>query len=162
AAMPGCQDVFEKEGTPRDVTGNSPLPLDQPDSVWLIVSGRVDLFAVHTREGQPVGARIHLCRLDSGQLLLGHGVGPAAAMVRAVGLPGSKVLQLPGVRLRELSADASMAESVALGLESWVESLTSGVAPASLPKPIYLLEPGSSGRFTSGSILTPARTTVWV
>jgi ABC-type bacteriocin/lantibiotic exporter with double-glycine peptidase domain len=43
--MQTCLDLFTSEGTPREVPGNDPLLLEA-DSVWLVSSGPVDVFAV--------------------------------------------------------------------------------------------------------------------
>ena len=39
--MTSLREIFEQEGTRRDVAGNQPLALDDPDSVWLVSSGRM-------------------------------------------------------------------------------------------------------------------------
>ena len=77
-----------------DVAGNRPLLLDDPDAVWLVAGGKVDLFAVELAGAQLDGARRHLCRVERGDALFGVDLGPAASALRleARGTPGTRVL----------------------------------------------------------------------
>ena len=77
-----------------EVAGNRPLLLDDPDAVWLVAGGKVDLFAVELGPGNLDGARRHLRRLERGDALLGVDLGPAASALRleARGTPGTRVL----------------------------------------------------------------------
>src|ERR1700690_3600183 len=51
--------------------GNEPILLTDPETVWLVYNGQVDVFAAPFQEGQPVGARHHLFRRDYGKALFG-------------------------------------------------------------------------------------------
>ena len=84
--MQDIVQLFENEGIPREVTGNNPLSLEDTDSVWLIGSGRVDVFAAQQRPSQESGARMHVFRAEAGQALFG--MGPADG-IPAMALDGS-------------------------------------------------------------------------
>lgn len=161
--MQACLDIFAKEGTSREVTGNHPLRLDDPESVWLVDSGWVDIFVVPLKSGQAVGARTHLARVRSGQLLFGQqNSATGCSGLLAVGTPDSRVVQLPLARLRESAREIATARPVAALLDSWVCALTSGIVQGPIPRPFYLLEPGMDGWFEAGVLTAPARTTLWV
>ncbi|MFD0213878.1 NHLP bacteriocin export ABC transporter permease/ATPase subunit [Streptomyces hirsutus] len=65
-------------GTRVDCAGFGRLDLTGPQTLWLIVSGSVDLFAVDAEEE---GHWHHLGRLEAGSLLLGPGAGPRHTLV---------------------------------------------------------------------------------
>src|SRR5258706_14139057 len=46
-----------------------PLRLDVPGAVWLVRSGKFDLFAVGLVRGEPVGARYPLCQIADGEAM---------------------------------------------------------------------------------------------
>src|SRR5882757_942522 len=46
-----------------------PLRLDAPGAVWLVRSGKIDLFAVGLVRGEPVGARYPLCQIAEGEAM---------------------------------------------------------------------------------------------
>ncbi|MEU7469036.1 NHLP bacteriocin export ABC transporter permease/ATPase subunit [Streptomyces sp. NPDC044984] len=65
-------------GTPIDCSGSGRLDLEGPQTLWLIVSGAVDLFAV---DAERQGHWHHLGRLEAGSLVLGPVTGPAHTLV---------------------------------------------------------------------------------
>ena len=52
-----CCRLSEQEGPVQEVTGNTPLLLEGSEHVWLVLSERIDVFAVPVENGQPCGAR---------------------------------------------------------------------------------------------------------
>jgi NHLM bacteriocin system ABC transporter ATP-binding protein len=162
--MPDGLELLRHEGPAREVTGNNPLSLDEPETVWVVQSGRVDVFAVPLRDGRAAGALIHLLRAEAGQVLVGVAPGGPAARsaLLATGIPGCRVVRQAWARLRELAADPSLAGQVAALLEGWVEGLTAGVARDRLPKQFIILEPGKDYSITGGGVASPGRGTVWV
>ena len=55
-------------GTPERLESGRPLRLDGYDGVFLVKSGYVDLFAVAAQDGEVLGARRHILRIDSAWL----------------------------------------------------------------------------------------------
>jgi ATP-binding cassette subfamily C protein len=141
----GCR-LSEQEGPVQEVTGNTPLLLEGSEHVWLVLSERIDVFAVPLENGEPCGARSHVLRVAAGQLLFGvEPEGPGIALqLLAVGIPGTLVLRLSRARLTELSQDAEAAEQLSGLLDSWVEGLAERVSGKGKPRPcvpLYLTNP---------------------
>ncbi len=164
--MRACLDAIANEGTAREVTGNSPLLLVDPESAWLVTAGRVDVFAVPLRGGEPAGARVHLCRVEAGQLLFGMSGLTSVAVERmglvAAGGPDCRVVQVPRSRLGERAGDAALAGSVAALVDGWVEKVTAGVARDRLAKKVTPLEAGPEKSVETAGAITPARGVLWV
>ncbi|MEE1833220.1 NHLP bacteriocin export ABC transporter permease/ATPase subunit [Streptomyces sp. SP17KL33] len=65
-------------GTPLDCAGHTRLDLEGPQTLWLVASGALDLFAV---DADQQGHWHHLGRLEAGALLLGPVAGPQHTLV---------------------------------------------------------------------------------
>ncbi|MDO9103544.1 MAG: NHLP bacteriocin export ABC transporter permease/ATPase subunit [Methylovulum sp.] len=102
-----------------------PLLLNGRNELWEVAHGQVDLFSVAIRDGKPVGAREHICRLQAGQYLpgLGDGGGSFGMGLLAVGLPDTRLACLAA----SLSARAGLAaehpEEVASAFDEWLVML---------------------------------------
>ena len=143
----------DEGGRPVDVGGDKPIPLDDPDRVLVVSSGRVDVFSVRADGGQTMGARHHICRIEIGAALFGMDVGPDAdgfEMV-AVGAVDTSLVELRRSRLVGLLNDPEYADSVTALLEGWVHRLSVATAAGILvPKQTKTVAPGQEiapGRF---------------
>ncbi|MFD4505016.1 NHLP bacteriocin export ABC transporter permease/ATPase subunit [Streptomyces sp. NPDC058457] len=70
--------AFGSLGARIDCTGFNRLDLEGPQTLWLVASGALDLFAV---DAEQQGHWHHLGRLESGALLLGPVAGPQHTLV---------------------------------------------------------------------------------
>lgn len=53
------------------IKSNNPLPLDAPNTVWIVKDGAMAVFAIATTNGSPQGARRYLFDIAPGDVLLG-------------------------------------------------------------------------------------------
>jgi hypothetical protein len=85
--------------------GDRPVVLDDPEKVWVVYSGKVDVFSARAAEGSISGPRSHLCRVESGQALFGMDLSraPEEMQVLAVGVVDTTLLELRRSRLVELA-----------------------------------------------------------
>ena len=89
-----------RAGTAVPCAGNLPVKLDDPDSVWFIDRGAVNLFLVEFEDGVERAAPQHLLRREAGHLLPGvapdegDGEEGTRLSVIAKGSPGT-VLETP-------------------------------------------------------------------
>lgn len=135
-------EIFPATDRVRESGADRPLLLE-PDRVWLVVAGRVDVFATRVAEGEPAGARTHLFRVECGAPLFGAGVDPATGTgLLAVGAPGTRLAGLDLEQVRALAASPGNHAAVAGLLHAWIERLYEGVA-APLPRgEVRDMEPG--------------------
>ena len=157
--LPDYRELFQQEGHRQAVEGNCPLLLNDPQGVWLVDAERVEVFVVPLRDGQPAGSRVHLCRLEAGQLLFAVPGGAWGLM--AVGLPGSTAVFLPLARLLEWAAERGAA-SVSAALENWVDRLTAGVTRGRFPQNPLLVAAGTEIRPAAATAVAPSQGLVWV
>src|SRR5262249_21329138 len=82
-------------GRVMEAGSDRPIVLDTADTIWVVYSGQVDLFAVPIVEGKPAGPRRHLCRIAAGEAVFGMDPGrTASAVVVAVGGAGTRLIRV--------------------------------------------------------------------
>ena len=79
--------------------GRHPKLLDHHGYALQITAGHLDVFAVRVVDGSTEGARHHLFRVESGEIVLdlqaGFNKSGAQVQVLAVGSPGTEALLVP-------------------------------------------------------------------
>jgi hypothetical protein len=102
------------DGQPIEAGGDRPFALAAGD-VWVVESGRIDVFLVRLENGAPAGPRTHFCRIAAGQAIFGF---DAAAWVpgmvaHAVGAPGTRVLRLAADEVQRAAEDPARQTEIA-------------------------------------------------
>ena len=120
---------LDEEGEAVLVAGNKPFLIDDPATVWLVQSGRLDVFAVPVKDGEP-GARSHFVGIEPGQAVFGmnlaeYGMGWGFL---AAGKTGTRLRKIPVARLAELAAKGKHRERIALLLDTWINALSKSLA----------------------------------
>jgi len=152
---------LDNEGTPFGAGANEPFLVDDPTKVWLVDSGKVDVFAVAAADGEPKGMRTHVLSVAAGEVLFGISEERSSALL-ASGRVGTRVRAFSLARLREIANDGKK-EEVAELLEAWVTNATRGVLKLLPPKRIRDdLEAGKEVRFAAGEDFQPRQGVVWV
>ena len=144
--------------------GNLPAKLDDPNSVWFIDQGAVNLFLFEFKNGVEQSAAQFLLRRESGWLL--PGLAPdkpendedATLNLIAKGLPGTILKRLPVSLLSEVDP-AELAEQI----DTWLIAVTDTLSRFATrpPRPTALAEPGTTQNLMAG-ILSVRRGVVWV
>jgi ATP-binding cassette subfamily C protein len=153
------------EGRPIEVGGDKPISIDDPDLVFVVGSGRVDLFSTQADVGQAMGPRRHLCRIDAGQALFGVDLSHATEGLRmlAVGVADTVLLEMKRQKLLELAKDPAYADWVCGLLEGWVENMSVAATGQHLsPKESETLAPGAEITLGAGESVHTQKDAVWV
>ena len=153
-------DLAAESGMPVPCAGNLPLEMSDPQFVWFIDKGAVDLFLVERQDGVEQSAQQHLLRADSGRLL--PGVAPQAGNTTlsliAKGLPGTVLRRLPVTSLTVVG-NAELAKHV----DAWLMDVSAMLSRdvLSRPRPDALVESGKAPAAKSGT-LSAQREVVWL
>ena len=145
----------------REVAGNAPLLLNDPDVVWEVTAGRVNVFAVRLDNDESTGERQFLCEAEPGALLFGCTPEQDGLTLIAVGAVGTRVRELSLQQLQDQAADEAQAATVGARIDSWIRSLTTGVVRGAPPRKALRLEPNRDVRLRANSTVTPSRV-LWV
>ena len=158
-------ELAARSGTSVPCAGNLPVHLDDPDSVWFIDRGVVDLFLVEFKDEVEQAAPQHLLRRETGRLLPcvapdepnDHDKDTRLSLV-AKGLPGTLLKRLPASLLSEVHP-AELAEQA----DTWLTAVTDTLSRlvSRLPRATALAEPGET-RTLAPCTLSVRRGVVWV
>jgi NHLM bacteriocin system ABC transporter ATP-binding protein len=133
---------LEEQGETLALHSGIPLSLQDPEKIWVVLEGKLDLYLVEVRDGEPTGARHHFIRVEAGNPVIGFDKLPDATYgVIANPAVGSKVLCMQLKQLRQAAAGSP--ESVLPFIDKWVENLGSAMADKSAPKNFHILTPGT-------------------
>ena len=156
-----------QEGRPIEVGSDRPILLDDPDSVLVVSSGKVDVFSTQADVGQTMGPRRHLCRIETGQALFGMDLGHANGGVQNTGRRRGRHrpagAEAPEARGAELTKDPAYADRVIALLEGWVANMSVAVAGQHLlPQESKTLAPGQEIALDAHDTVRAQKGTVWV
>ncbi len=146
-------------GTAVTCAANQPVNMGDPEFVWFIESGVVDLFLVEMREGVEQSALQHVLRASAGRLL--PGIAPqgdeTSLGIIAKGMSGTVLRRLPLSRL-----DAISSAELAIQVDAWISDISAVLARdiTHYPRMDVLLEPGEAPATRSGR-LAARRDMVW-
>jgi len=130
--------TIEREGETVVVAGNKPFFLSDPASSWLVEEGRIDVFTVAVKDGEPSGARTHFVSIEQGHLLFGmdlesYGMGSGFL---ATGRTGTRLRKIPVVRLRALAGDPTQGARISGLVDDWINAVSDALVrglPAASP-----------------------------
>ena len=153
---------LEEQGVILDLHSGVPFSLQDPEKIWVVLEGKLDLFLVEMRNGEPAGARHHIMRVEGGNPVMGFSKQTDAAFgVIANPAMGSKVFCLQLKQLQQAAAGSP--ESALALIDKWVENLGSAVADKPAPKEFHQVSPGAEilveGKPTA---ILPLMGVVWV
>jgi ATP-binding cassette subfamily C protein len=133
------------QGKFYQVQGNEPILLNDPDSVWVIQSGTMALFAVTIKSGVVQGSRRYLCSIGKGEALFGTAASSSEChrQILAVPLGETELLQLDRECFRDLIANADV-DAIAW-IENWLERLTT---PCQIPTPAIEVKAEGKAHFS--------------
>lgn len=165
-AVSAVASRFELEGEPRPVSGNSPLLLGDPDAVWFVETGCLEIFTVGFQDGQPVGARSHFASVSAGQLVIGmdlerYGHGNAFL---AIAPPGTMLYRLSRAVFASLAERRLYTAEIAGLLDGWIEILSVGVTKGITyqPKTDLLVAEECDETLGAGKCVRAKRGAAWI
>lgn len=123
-------------GTELEITGKTPFFLDDPQTVWCVLAGQLDVY-VTAREGEKqTGGRDHLFTVDRDRALFGVEAGffGDSMGLLASGIPGTRVLRVNRCDLLDLAAGET-AGDVARLVDDFLEGLGRGIVKDIVPLP---------------------------
>lgn len=154
-------ETFDREGREEIVGGNTPFLLEGADNVWLVRSGKVEIFSVGVEDAKPHGTRHHFLTAEAGDLLFGmdlDGYGEGLGLL-AVGVVGTRLLRMSVGRLRESSP-----EGLSPAMDRWILGLSEGVSRTIIPQPRadLALKAGEQGELGDGKRARSRKGVVWI
>lgn len=152
-------------GEPVTITGSQAPLLNDPDSIYYVVAGNVEIFTVAVKDGRPTGARTHFLTVPKGEALFGLDLtyaGDSAFLASAKG--DSVVRRISRDTLDELAADANTGNELVRLVDAWVTRLSRRLTEDIRNKPTaeLSLEAGKSAAVAAGQRVRSAAGVIWV
>lgn len=151
--------VTEAE-TIRPAIGETIL-LSDPDTVWLILAGTVDLFAAPLANGEVAGLRRHIGSFDTRNALFGLGVDEAFNLF-ANPSDGAELGRISLTRFQALAADLKCRRLVLGLVETWLKVLSTGLAQLIAPKNAKAFKTGQTVKLETGDVVYAVEQVAWV
>ena len=141
--------------------GNRPVRLSDPETVWYVVRGTVDVFVAQRSGDEAASDYQQLLRVGPGRLLFGIAREEGASEVCiARGLPGAELRRVP----RAAFAGPRAAGPLAGQVDSWIVDFAAAIARRMTPRPRpeRFLTAGEETGVVSESVLATRHGVVWV
>lgn len=166
----------------RELGANQPFRLDAADQAWLVLEGKVEIFAVRAKdvdgqdpEGLPGGGRSHLVTVGVGEMLFGLRAGlrespfgrresrrQTDAALLAVPHPGTRVAESHPAGLTRLAREPQDAALLEAAVDDWVQRLFKRIPRKDVPRHFVELRAGQETRFDEVDIGRAIDGLVWV
>ena len=149
---------------PEQTAANLPLPLEDPEAVWWVSSGSVDVYFTPIEPGATAGRRRHLCRVDEGGSIFAiSGVrGRAGGGLLAVGSGTAQLLKFARGDLIRLSFEEDLSEQVAVLIDDWVVRVGRALARSAGTQPRLELEGNTIADFDRDARFGVREGVAWV
>jgi NHLM bacteriocin system ABC transporter ATP-binding protein len=145
---------------------NHPFSIQAPESVWIVRSGKLDIFMVHSANGELAGARHHVLRVEQGHAVFGMcPVELSETAIVATATPGTQLLCFSQSGLRALTCppDPEISADALTLLEDWIFSLGAAASAAAPPRIFIEFEPGAILEATSEpKPILPVKGILWL
>lgn len=145
------------------IGGNETVRLDGHDSVWVVVRGGADVFAVLPGESEHDGQRRFLFRVDAGDLVLGLTCADSTTEVGVVVVPTAEgeLARLADDALRTLEGTSAV-EAAADAVDRWVTHVTNSSDAELPPRGAVHVQADRRARVDAGGAIVAPDGVVWV
>ncbi len=131
------KNIVVEKGEKLIVSGNTPFFLDDKESAWLIIKGKIDVFRVNKVNNKVNGARHHFVSFDENNLMLGFnsdslGIGLSFL---AVGAVNTEIIKISLDEIKNLSLCDEHKNDFVNIIDNWIDKLSEGVTRPAFPKP---------------------------
>ena len=135
--------TLDEIGAAEAPASNSPFPVQDAGSIWIVERGKLDLFLVSGRNGQPGGSRYPVMRIEAGEAVFGVGAVTADTQLVASAFPQTKLRRVPWSRFRDLASLNDKGPALQL-LDHWITHLSKVIGGDSQPGKIVAVAPCTS------------------
>ena len=142
--------------------GNRPIRLSDPEMLWYVVKGAIDVFVARRSGGEAESDFRQVLRAMPGRLIfsVADREGDTSAVYIAKGLPDTELRCVP----RSAFAGPEVAGLLVEQIDAWITDFAATIAHdvEPRPRPMRLLTAGEEAGVVSESVLTARHGVVWV
>lgn len=153
----------QTEGVLAEHVPSQRIPITKDDTIWVVESGKVDLFLQTTTDASMEGSRHHILRVEAGEAFFGFCSAERLGLkISAVTLPGATLIQIPQAEWLEPKDWLRERDTQGM-LETWIARLAAIVAGDITPKKFLALT--ADQEITIGDdaeVIAPIEDVLWV
>ena len=123
-------DPFLLQGAVNALDGSVPFSIHDPTQVWLVLSGRVDVFIILKDQEKSQGPRRYLASFYPGEAMFGFPFESEEGIsyeILAVAINQTSVCQLPAIRFWRPLLEEGLENTVSLAVQSFIIALSRGI-----------------------------------
>jgi hypothetical protein len=146
---------LDERGSLQSPASNRPFSIQDPNSIWIVECGKLDLFLTASRNGEVSGPRFPVLRVEEGHAIFGvghHFDGEVMLMASAA----------PGTRLRWLPQTSGEDDTLLRSLEDWIRALSMVLSESPGPRDFQILAVGETTISEEFTALVPEQEVLWV
>lgn len=162
--MEGYIDIFRKSGTTIAVEGNKPLLIKNPNCVWLVKKGKVDIFSIEIKDNEAMGARDFLFSVGEGDVLLGvQPVGEERKFgLLASGVTGTRLIQINLSKFQEIIGQGVNKKIFVRMINNWVSALSKSITTEVVPKTFLSLKMQQELDIPKNKVVRSKDDVIWI
>ena len=151
------------EGQRLIAGASSPFLLHDPDAVWLVRKGTVDVFFVRIVDGQSASNRRFVFSVAQDECLLG--LAPIADTsgwgLIGAGSLDTEIYRLDRRRFMEICRQVASPEALTSIIDRWIHSLTRGIVPPYTPREFMEIPVGHEFQAGRREFIRPRGSVLW-
>ncbi|MBF0517400.1 MAG: NHLP bacteriocin export ABC transporter permease/ATPase subunit, partial [Nitrospirae bacterium] len=155
--MPDLINYISSIGQVIEMQGNRQLPLSDPDSVWFVGAGAIDILSYISGAENDMISKRYLFTSEQGDLIIGIRQDNSTTGLLAQGKTGSTLIRLPRQTL--VSDDTFELPSL---VEGWLGKLLRYSHSEYMPLKVTLIEPGNEYKQSQSSCFRTNKDLVWI
>jgi NHLM bacteriocin system ABC transporter ATP-binding protein len=153
---------LDEQSTLQSPPSNRPFSIQDPNSVWIVKCGKLDLFLSAARNGEVSGPRHPIMRVEAGHAVFGVGFDfDGDVMLMASAAPGTQLRCLPQSCLQEAAA-LGADDKVLRSLEDWIRAMSVVLSGNTGPRDFLTLAAGETTISQESTTLVPQEEVLWV
>jgi NHLM bacteriocin system ABC transporter ATP-binding protein len=133
---PALRDRIAADGETLIVASGAVRVFDDPDGVWFIHDGGIELFAVQRKDGVQTGPRQHLGSLPAGGLIWGMAQSPDQDGIHLLAMANGdcRLSRVAVAALDKWGRVPALAEPLAASVDLWIGALSRGMSKSIAPR----------------------------
>ena len=159
--------LFTEGGEQLILNASEPLLITEPDKIYYVESGAVDLFMVDVVNGLPQGRRTHFVRIEKNELMMGFD--PLASRLSdtfygiiACGLPNTKIRVIARDVMMKHAEILRVTEGIHSLLDQWIKRISLEVNEENIPRELIDVSPSTQQTLSPGTNFTAPKETLWI